>query len=75
MHLGTVKVSGAIFASVTACLISGIIVSGAYPILFWCVCASLGNGVSYTILDHCDLTSDTISRIIVSGAYLLYYLR
>ena len=27
----------------------------------------------YQFLDHCDL--DLVSRIIVSGAYLIYYLR
>ena len=28
-----------------------------------------------TILRHCDLDSDLVSRILVSGAYLLHYLR
>ena len=36
---------------------------------------SLGGGVSYTVLGCCDLTYDFISRIILSGAYLLCYLR
>ena len=35
---------------------------------------SLDAYVSHTILGHCDLTYDLVSRIIVSGAYLLYYL-
>ena len=31
------------------------------------------DGVMYQFLGHCDL--ELISRIIVSGAYLVYYLR
>ena len=37
--------------------------------------ASLDGDMSQTILGHCDFDHDLVSRIIVSEAYSLYYLR
>ena len=37
--------------------------------------ASWDNGVSHTILGSLTMTSDLVFIIIVSGAYILYYLR
>ena len=39
----------------------------------WCMDASLDADMFRTILGHC-LSYDLVSRIIVSGAFLLYYL-
>ena len=40
------------------------------PLVFGCILE--WQSVMYQVLGHCDL--DLFSRIIVSGAYLLYYL-
>ena len=39
-------------------------------------CVHLGKTECHApIMDHCDLDLDFVSRIIMSGAHLLYYLR
>ena len=70
--------------TLTSDLVLRIIVLGAYLLYslsyefqFWCVDASWDSGVTCTIfrsLSRVTLTSDLV-RIIMSRAYLLYYLR
>ena len=40
-----------------------------------CMNTSLDGDMAQTILGQCDFDHDLVSRIIVSGAYSLYYLR
>ena len=65
--------------TLTSDIVCRIIVSRTYLLydLRWesqicCMDTSFDADVSHTILGHCDLDHDLVSRIIMSGAYHLY---